>query len=181
MLRLLAGGVAVALVLAGGVSGTTATPEAMKALGIKSVNTPAPDVRLPALNGSSLALKDFKGKVVLVNFFATWCLPCQYEMPLMEKLYRAYKAKGFVIVAISVDQAGESVVEPFVEKNRLTYPILLDTKGEGAKKFGVTGLPATFLIGADGFMKGVVYGPKEWDGKEARVLIESLLNSRKGS
>jgi peroxiredoxin len=181
MLRLLAGGVAVALVLAGGVSGTTATPEAMKALGIKSVNTPAPDVRLPALNGSSLALKDLKGKVVLVNFWATWCLPCQYEMPLMEKLYQAYKARGFVVVAISLDQEGKPVVEPFVKEKKLTYPVLLDSSHQGARQFGIVGLPATFLIGPDGFIKGMTYGPKEWDGPEARALIESLLRTAKGS
>ncbi|MBI2554263.1 MAG: TlpA family protein disulfide reductase [Candidatus Rokubacteria bacterium] len=80
----------------------------MKALGILEPRQPtaAPNVTLPTLQGRPLALSELKGKVVLVNFWATWCIPCQWEMPLMEKLYQAYKGKGFVVVAISLDQEG---------------------------------------------------------------------------
>ncbi|MBI2155085.1 MAG: TlpA family protein disulfide reductase [Candidatus Rokubacteria bacterium] len=133
----------------------------MKALGILEPRQPtaAPNVTLPTLQGRPLALSELKGKVVLVNFWATWCIPCQWEMPLMEKLYQAYKAKGFVIVAISLDQEGRAVVESFVKERKLTYPVLLDPSLTGARQFGIVGLPATFLIGADGFIKGVTYGP----------------------
>ncbi len=170
-------------VLAAIVLGATASPavggssEAMKALGILEPRTPtpAPDVTLPTLGGPPLALRSLRGKVVLVNFWATWCVPCQWEMPLMEKLYQAYKGRGFVVAAISLDQQGAVAVEPFVRQNRLTYPILLDPTLQGARQFGIRGLPATFLIGTDGYVKGVTYGPREWDGPEARALIESLL------
>jgi len=158
------------------------SPEAMKALGILEMRerTAAPNVTLSTLQGKPFSFNELRGKVVLVNFWATWCLPCQWEMPLMEKLYQTYKAKGFVIVAISLDREGAAVVEPFVKERKLTYPVVLDPTFEGARQFGVRGVPATFLIGPDGFIKGVSYGPKEWDGPEARALIESLLRQGKG-
>jgi len=173
-------GLAIALV-AFAAAGASAAPEAMKALAITEVRekTPVPDVSLPTLEGRPLALKELRGNVLLVNFWATWCLPCQWEMPLMEKLYQAYRDRGFVVVAISVDQQGAAVVKPFVKSRKLTYPVLLDTKLDGAAKFGLVGIPATFLVATDGLIKGVTYGPKEWDGKEARALIESLLASGK--
>ncbi|MBI4610256.1 MAG: TlpA family protein disulfide reductase [Candidatus Rokubacteria bacterium] len=160
-----------------------ASPEAMKALGILEPRerTAAPNVTLPTLQGKPFSFVDLKGKVVLVNFWATWCLPCQWEMPLMDKLYQAYRARGFVIAAISLDQEGAAVVEPFVRERKLTYPVLLDPSLKAALQFGVRGVPATFLIGPDGFIKGITYGPKEWDGPEARALIESLLRTGKGS
>ncbi|MBI2466875.1 MAG: TlpA family protein disulfide reductase [Candidatus Rokubacteria bacterium] len=175
-------GILAVVALVGAVVATAAgAPEAMKALQVlePKAPTPAPDVTLRTLQGTPLSIKALKGKVVLVNFWATWCLPCQWEMPLMENLYQAYKAKGFVIAAISLDQDGaETAVGAFVSARKLTYPILLDPTFQGAKQFGVRGLPATFLIGKDGYIKGVTYGPREWDGPEARTLIESLLAAR---
>lgn len=164
-------------------TGASGSPEAMKALGILEPRerTPAPNVTLPTLDGRPFSLADLRGKVVLVNFWATWCVPCQWEMPLMEKLYQAYKARGFVVVAISLDQEGVAVVKPFVQEKKLTYPVLLDTSRQGAKQFGLVGVPATFLVGPDGLVKGITYGPKEWDGAEARAVIESLLRQGKGS
>jgi len=161
----------------------SASPEAMKALGILEPRerTAIPNVTLPTLQGKPFSFGELKGKVVLVNFWATWCLPCQWEMPLMDKLYQAYKARGFVVVAISLDQEGAAAVEPFVKERKLTYPVLLDPSLNGALQFGVRGVPATFLISPDGFIKGITYGPKEWDGLEARALIESLLRARKDS
>jgi len=160
-----------------------ASPEAMKALGVLEMRQPtaAPDVTVPTLSGAPLAMKDLRGKAVLVNFWATWCTPCQWEMPLMETLYQDYKDRGFVILAISIDQGGVERVRAFVKDKKLTFPVALDPQHEVARKFGVTGLPATLLVGPDGYIKGVTYGPKEWDGKEARVLIASLLPARKGA
>lgn len=158
-----------------------ASTEAMKALGIFEMRQPttAPDVTLQTLTGASIAMKNLLGKAVLVNFWATWCTPCQWEMPLMENLYRAYKDRGFVILAISIDQGNADGVRAFVKDRKLTYPVALDPRHEAARQFGVTGLPATLLVGPDGYIKGVTYGPKEWDGKEARAVIESLLPRRR--
>lgn len=157
------------------------SPEAMRALQVLPPAQPTrpPDVAFPTLQGPTLSPARLRGQVVLVNFWATWCVPCQWEMPLMEALYQAYKAQGFVVAAIALDQGGAAVVQPFVTQRKLTYPILLDPTLDGARQFGVRGLPATFLIGADGYLKGVTYGPREWDGPEARTLIESLLREVK--
>lgn len=161
--------------------GVLASPEAMKALGIDEMRqaTAAPDVSIPTLGGSSVAMKDLKGKTVLINFWATWCVPCQWEMPLMDNLYKAYKDQGFVILAVSLDQGDPDRVKAFVKEKKLTFPIGLDPRHEAAQQFGITGLPATLLVGPDGYIKGVTYGPKEWDGKEARALIASLLPRNK--
>lgn len=160
-----------------------ASPGLMKALGILGMRQPtaAPDVAMPTLSGGRLAMKDLRGKLVLVNFWATWCVPCQWEMPLMDTLYQAYKDRGFVILAISLDQGDPERVRAFVKDKKLTYPVTLDPGHEVARKFGITGLPATLLVGPDGFITGVTYGPKEWDGKEARALIASLLPAKRGA
>jgi thiol-disulfide isomerase/thioredoxin len=183
--RVLARGLALLAVVALiGVASAPAgsSPEAMKALQIlepRERMTP-PEFAFPTLGGKPLSIKALKGKVVLVNFWATWCVPCQWEMPLMEKLYQGYKAKAFMVAAISLDQQGAAVVEPFVKERKLTYPVLLDPQLRGARQFGVRGLPATFLVGADGYVRGVTYGPREWDGPDARALIEALLKDSRG-
>jgi peroxiredoxin len=181
------GVLASALAIAVGVllplAAATASPEAMKALAILEMPqpTPAPGVSMPTLGGARVAMKDLRGKLVLVNFWATWCVPCQWEMPLMETLYQAYKDRGFVILAISLDQGDAERVRAFVRDRKLTYRVALDPSHEVARSFGVRGLPATLLVGRDGNIKGVTYGPKEWDGKEARSLIASLLPAKKGA
>jgi len=171
----------VALAVALGAGTVVASPEAMKALAILEMRepTPAPDVTLSLLSGEQAAMRDFRGKVVLVNFWATWCVPCQWEMPLMESLYRTYKDRGFVILAISLDRGDPERVRAFVAERKLSFPVALDAQLEAASKFGVRELPATLLVGRDGYIKGVTYGPREWDGKDARELIASLLSEAK--
>lgn len=175
-------GLSLLLLSAAGAAPGAASPEAMQALGILPLRdrTVAPNVTLPTLQGKSFSFKEARGKVILVNFWATWCLPCQWEMPLMEKLYQAYKEKGFVILAISLDREGARVVEPFVKERKLTYPVALDSAFQGAREFGVRGIPASILVGRDGVIRGVTYGPREWDGPDARALIEFLLQDSKG-
>jgi thiol-disulfide isomerase/thioredoxin len=89
----------------------------------------APEFILPGLSGTPARLADHRGEVVLLNFWATWCPPCRAEMPSMEKLYQAYRDRGLVILAISGDRAGRSVVESFVQERGVTFPILLDPDG----------------------------------------------------
>lgn len=165
------------LLIALAFASAAASPEAMKALGISAMRQPtaAPEVTLASLAGAPIATKDFRGKLVLVNFWATWCTPCQWEMPLMDTLYKAYRDRGFVVLAISLDQGSAEGVRSFVNDKKLTCPVGLDPRHEAARQFGITGLPATLLVDPDGSVQGVSYGPKEWDGKEARALIESLL------
>lgn len=133
------------------------------------------DFTVPGLTGQSLRLSDFKGKVVFLNFWATWCPPCKEEMPSMERLYRRYKDKGFTILALSIDTGGAGPVAGFAKKFGLTFPIGLDTKLTVANQYTVRGLPATFLIDRRGTIAAVALGARDWDSKAAHAAIESLL------
>ena len=135
----------------------------------------APDFIVPGLAGPALRLSDFKDQVVFLNFWATWCPPCKEEMPSMERLYRRYKDKGFTILAVSIDAGGPAPVAAFVKKFGLTFPIGLDPKLSVANQYTVRGLPATFLIDRKGAVAAVAIGPRDWDGKTAHAVIETLL------
>jgi len=136
---------------------------------------PAKDFSVPTPDGKMLRLADQKGKVVFLNFWATWCPPCKEEMPAMERLYQRYKDKGFVVLALSVDAEGGRVVSPFVKEYKLSFPIGLDPKMEVADRYGVRALPTSFLANRTGALVAVALGPREWDGKAGQALIESLL------
>jgi peroxiredoxin len=136
---------------------------------------PAPDFQVRTPDGSTLRLTDFKGKVVFLNFWATWCEPCREEMPSMERLHRAYKDRGLVVLAISLDLQGASVVKPFVKRFALTFPIGLDPKMAVREQYGVWAVPSTFLIDRTGKRVLFANGAREWDGKAAHAVVESLL------
>lgn len=135
----------------------------------------APDFNVPALNAGRIGLRDQRGHPVFLNFWATWCKPCEVEMPAMERLYRRYKDRGFTIIAISIDTAPPSTVAAFVKNLGLTFPIGLDPKLEVADRYTVRALPSSFLIDKDGNTVGIAIGPREWDGIAAYALVESLL------
>jgi peroxiredoxin len=137
----------------------------------------APDFTLTDLSGHELKLSDFRGKVVLLNFFATWCASCVWEMPEMEALYKAYKDKGFAVLAVSLDFAGPEKVKKFAQKKGLTFPIVMDTRKEVAKKYGLKGPPLTYLIDVDGRMIGGVLGPTSWSDRRAFKIVEHFLDS----
>jgi peroxiredoxin len=137
--------------------------------------TAAPDFTTPRLGGSEVRLGTERGKVVLLNFWATWCPPCKEEMPSMERLYRRFQARGFTILALSIDAGGPEVVESFVKRLGLTFPIGLDPKLEIANLYTVRGLPASFLIDRSGRITGVALGPRNWDSRAAHTVLEALL------
>ena len=147
--------------------------------GRQAAGKPLPDIDLPTLQGKSISLKSLRGKVVFLNFWATWCLPCRHEMPAMERLYGRLKEKGFEILAVSIDARGEEVVAPFVKKLGLTYPILMDRDMDALRAFGVRGMPTTFLIDREGRIAHLAVGAREWDGKDALKLIRGIMNRGK--
>src|SRR5437763_5019702 len=106
----------------------------------------APDFTLSTPSGASLSLAALRGKVVLLNFWATWCVPCRKEMPALEALYQRYKDRGLEVVAISLDKLPAAPVEAFVKQMDVTYRVALDPSWATARTYGVRGLPATFLI-----------------------------------
>ncbi len=120
-------------------------------------------------------LADYQGDIVLLNIWATWCGPCEAEMPSMERLHRLYGDSGLRIVAVSVDNAGqEDVVRAFVKRHGLTFDILHDPRKEVAQAYGVSGYPESFVIGRDGIIRRKVYF-QEWDSAANRALIRQLL------
>jgi thiol-disulfide isomerase/thioredoxin len=139
---------------------------------------PTPEIALGTLEGKKIALKDFRGKVVLLNFWATWCVPCREEMPAMEKLYQEFKDKNFAIFAVAVKDRRQDAVD-FVKELKITYPIGLDPEGKVGQEYGAWGLPATYLIGPKGEGLARGWGPADWHGAAARKLIKDLLDGKR--
>ena len=122
---------------------------------------PAPSFTLQDLKGNQISLSDFQGKVVVLDFWATWCQPCVKEIPHFIELYEQYKDKGFAMVGISLDSTGISVVKSFALKHRINYPILM-ADGQVAKEYGgITGIPTTFVIDSAGNIRRKYVGYKD--------------------
>ncbi len=134
----------------------------------------AEDFTLAMPDGKSFRLADQRGKVVMINFWATWCPPCREEMPSMERLWQHHKDQGFVLVAVSVD-ADPRVVTPYLAKHALTFPVALDPKLDLANAYGVRALPASFILDRAGQVAALALGPRRWDGDAALSLVEGLL------
>ncbi|MBV1883561.1 MAG: TlpA family protein disulfide reductase [Pseudomonadales bacterium] len=135
----------------------------------------APAFTLADLQNNNVGLSHYKGKVVLLNFWATWCEPCREEMPSMQRLWDRYREQGFVIVAVAADKGGSKPVISFVEKLALDYPILVDPKGDVRNRYEVVGLPMSYLIARDGKMSGRIIGIRDWDSPEADAVVTRLL------
>lgn len=158
-------------------SGQTGVPtEPPKSAGSPIEGTPAPDFTLPDLNGIEHTLSKYKGKVVFLNIWATWCQPCKDEMPSMEKLHQRFKDKDFIMLAVSIDKDGKKSVEPFMKEYNLTFTALLDPEGITSKMYKTTGVPETFIVDKDGTVIHKVIGPRDW-GKEALFeIFENIIN-----
>jgi peroxiredoxin len=135
----------------------------------------APDFSFPGLDGKQVSLGDQKGKIVLVNVWATWCPPCVEEMPSMEKLYQKFKGQDFEILAISIDETGLKAVAPFMKKTRLTFPALIDSKGTIKTSYGITGVPESFIIDKQGFLIKKIVGPVNWATPKILDFFSELI------
>jgi peroxiredoxin len=135
----------------------------------------APDFSLKDLNGNKVGIKQFKGKIILLNFWATWCAPCKEEMSSLEVLHQQFKGKNFVLLTISVDYAGVKSVQEFMKKHCYTFPVLFDSKSEALNLFGVNKIPMTFIIDKKGKMIGRAIGPRDWKSPEVVTLINRLI------
>jgi peroxiredoxin len=130
---------------------------------------------LPDLAGKPMRIDDFKGNVVLLNFFATWCGPCREEMPTIQELFQAYQSKGLVVVAVSSDAQGAEIVTPFVKEHRLTFPVLVNPDSSVLRQYNVRGIPTVYLLDRKGRIAGLFVGGADWNSKPARDLIDQLL------
>lgn len=137
-----------------------------------------PDFKLKDINGRDTAFYSYKGKVILLNFWATWCGPCKAEMPSLNNLYKSLRDKGFVVVGISVDTS-EKPVRTFINDNGITFPALMDSDREVSfDLFGVIGLPTSYLIDKNGVVVEKFMGEREWDSPSMKNKIFKLLNGR---
>jgi cytochrome c biogenesis protein CcmG/thiol:disulfide interchange protein DsbE len=119
----------------------------------------APEFQLSTTDGQSIALNDYRGKGVLLNLWATWCPPCRAEMPTIEKMYQEYQSQGLVVLGVNAtNQDDPTAVSPFVKQYNITFPIVLDVRGEASYLYELRSLPTSFFIGRDGIIKEVVIG-----------------------
>ena len=125
-------------------------------------------------DGKMLSLTGLREKVVVVNFWASWCLECRPEMPMFERLHREFGAQGLSVIGINARE-GAAAVRVYAKELGLTFPLILDPSGKINSAYGVIGLPTTFLIGRDGRPVALAVGPREWNGKAARAFIQVLL------
>jgi thiol-disulfide isomerase/thioredoxin len=135
-----------------------------------------PAFRLALLGGAEATLDTWKDKLVVLNFWATWCAPCTAEMPSLEQLWQRYRGRGLVVVAISVDRgAPRALIEPYLANLGLTFPVLLDPQMATANAWRVPGVPATFVVRPGGEVAGMAVGLRDWNSWEMRTLLERLL------
>jgi peroxiredoxin len=136
----------------------------------------APDFSLKTLEGKTVRLSDLRGKkVVLVNFWATWCPPCRSEIPTMQQIYTEYKGKGFEILAINIERDSKEEILEFMKELRLTFPVLLDPDMKVTRTYRLIGLPVSMLIDRQGIIRYKQIGYHDWTDKESRKRVENLL------
>ena len=136
----------------------------------------APGFALLTLDGGRVSLTDHRDKLVVLNFWATWCQPCTVEMPSLEALWRRHRDRGLVVVGVSVDRgAPRALLEPYLRNLKLTFPILLDPDSKTSDRWRVTALPATFIVRPGGEVAGMAMGARQWNSDEMQALVERLL------
>ncbi len=135
----------------------------------------AQNFALKDLNGNEVHLEDYRGKVIFLNFWTTWCPACLVEMPSMEKLYSEFKNKDFIILAVDMQEDSETVMK-FKAKFKLSFPILLDTDGIVASYYGVNAIPVTYFIDRAGYLYAAAMGARDWASEDAFLLIKHLLD-----
>ena len=145
--------------------------------GVVQVGDEAPNFTLRDLTGNVMSLSQLRGKVVLLNFWATWCGPCRVEMPAMEQLYRTLPRKEFEILAVSTDPQGAAVTRPFQREMGFTFPILHDSEYRVGLTYGARTIPITFMVDRRGIVRQKIFGARDWDSPEARDLIHELMKS----
>ncbi len=144
---------------------------------LKLFSGTAADFAAQDLQGRPVRFAAYRGKVVLLNFWATWCPPCRKEMPSMERLHRAYRSRGLVVLAVTAqDAAPLDEVRRFAVSLGLTFPVWHDRESAAGRRYGIPGVPTSYLIAHDGQLAYRVLGEYDWDGREAHGAVELLLD-----
>lgn len=135
-----------------------------------------PTLHLVDLDGGKRSLAEYKGRVVVINFWATWCEPCRAEMPSMEKLAKRLGPGKIVVLAVNYQEHPDRI-RRFLERTPVTFPVLLDSDGAATKAWTRRIFPTSVVVGADGRPRFIVTGEYDWDGPDAAILLEPLLKS----
>lgn len=172
--------VALALgMLVGSARPAPAAPDPLEALGLQAPKeqVEAPDFTLPDASGKTLRFTGLRGKVVFLNFFATWCEPCRVEMPAMERLSQRYRDKGLVVLAVALHENPKSVRD-FMQELKLTFPAVVDADGAVGYMYGVRPIPATYLVARNGQILWRAFGARDWDSPETHAYFARMLAGR---
>jgi peroxiredoxin len=157
------------------VKAAVATEHLFEAMGMAKVRgKAAPDFTLPNIDGQQVFLQQYRGKVVFLNFWATWCIPCREEMPALEQLHQKYQSEGLAVLAVNLKESAEQV-KAFFQKHALSFPSLLDHHGSVFRDYLVVGMPTTYLIGRDGQLLAHGVGARDWTRAEGQELIHKVV------
>jgi peroxiredoxin len=145
---------------------------------IVQVGDRAPEFQLPSLDGRTVNLSSYRGKVVMVHFWATWCPPCVEEIPTLERLYRVYFGRDLEILAVSVDEGGAGAVGQFMQKNRFALPVLLNSDQSVSRAYGTFKFPETYLVDREGVVRRKIIGAADWMSPAAQQVIQAMLDKK---
>ncbi len=154
-----------------------AVEQLMQDFGVQlpKVRKPAPDFSLPKLGGGYTSLADARGKLVLLHFWATWCVPCRHEMPLLHRMEQHLDSAEFRMICINVNRGDSDEVQAFINQVSPQFHTLLDPEGSVRNRYAVRGLPTTYLIGPDGKIIGRIVGERDWSSGAAHAMLAALL------
>ena len=141
---------------------------------IKS-GTKAPDFNISGFSGKNVKLSEYKGKVVLLNFWASWCPPCKAEMPSIQKLYDTLKSSKFTVMAIDVGEPKENGAN-YIKNNKFTFPVFFDAKNDASSEYSVSSIPATYIIDKNGYLIAGMIGSFEWDNEKVVKALDLLAS-----
>jgi thiol-disulfide isomerase/thioredoxin len=136
-----------------------------------------PDFEAPLLDGKKVSLQNYRGKVVFLNIWATWCGPCRSEMPSMEIVYQRYKGRGLEMLALNL-QEGKSEIETFMRQNKLTFPVIMDQDGRIGNQYGIRAIPTTYILDRQGRVVLRLVGSINWNNPNIFAAIDALLNAK---
>jgi len=146
---------------------------------LPQVGKPAPDFALNDINGEKVTLSEYKGKVIILNFWATFCGPCKEEMPSLNNLFLFFKKDGLIVLAISTDNS-EKPVQSFIKAKAIAFPVLIDKDSQVfSDMYRVLRIPTTFIIDRDGIIREKILGDRPWDAKEMKENIGTLLSKNR--
>jgi DsbE subfamily thiol:disulfide oxidoreductase len=141
---------------------------------VMAKKTAAPDFTLQSRDGKNIRLSDFRGKVVLLNFWASWCGPCRQEMPILDEIHNKYKSLGFTVLGVNLDAKSKKATN-YLKDTPVTFPVLFDPKGDVSSQYGVQAMPSTVIIDRDGNVRFLHEGYKSGYEDDYRKQIKALL------